>query len=156
MHNLFLKSFTVAVLLFFVFSCKQVFQKYESEAFQTMAWSPENEIEFNPVIEDTSLVYNVKLGLRHMYGISTERLHLKIRIIDPAGNEVHKNYSFPIKDEEGDFVTDCVGEYCDSEIIFQLANKFQIPGTWKYYISTTEDSGIIPGILEFGLIIEKQ
>jgi gliding motility-associated lipoprotein GldH len=140
-------------LLLLTASC-HFYKEYDKKAFSTYSWSDGQEVVFVPKIDDNTKTYQLKLGLRHHYGLQTKSFGVKIKIVSPSGNESSKDYDLKIKDDNNNPIANCAGDLCDLETIIFNELKFEEVGDYRISISHNEKGYRIPGILEVGLIID--
>ena len=135
-------------------SCNHVYKEYDKESFPTYTWKSGQEINFNPTIEDVNKSYKLTLGIRHLYGFQLSSINVTVKSISPSGKEATKDYEFKIKDSEDKYIGSCGGDLCDLETVVDDNIKFEEPGQYKYSITHNVQADRIPGVMEFGLIID--
>ncbi|MBL7870782.1 MAG: gliding motility lipoprotein GldH [Cyclobacteriaceae bacterium] len=147
-------TFLTIVLL--TASCGHVYRKYDKKSFPTYSWKYGQEIIFTPTIEDINKSYNLVLGIRHLYGFQLSRINVTIKSISPSGKEMIKDYEFNILKSDGKYIGSCSGDMCDLEAVVDENIKFEEAGQYKYVITHNVQVEKIPGIMEFGLIIDER
>jgi len=146
--------FTVIALL--SISCDHIYKEYNKESFATLSWKEGQTVSFYPEVEDVAKTYELILGVRHLYGARIKRLDVSIKIISPSGKETTKQYGFDLVNEKGDYLASCAGNMCDLETVVDADLKFSEPGKHQVVITPQTGVGIVRGIMEFGLIIDKK
>ncbi len=145
--------FIIAVL--FLMSCDQsVYRKWEKKSFPDYVWKVENEIVFEPSIEDINRNYNIILGIRHVYGINISELPVRVRIVTPSGGVQLKNYVIRFEDEKGRSLAECSGSLCDIETEVEPEFVFHESGQYRFIVHQNSHFPVLKGIMELGLIIK--
>ncbi len=143
-------------LLMFLSACdgNKVYRKF-APSFDNYQWKTSKEIEFNPTIEDPELLYNIYVAVRHIYGFPYREINVELKMITPSGKE--EVFDFPVTfiDNNGKYLSDCAGDYCDREEIALQDFKFSEVGMYKFLIMHKSPVDPLPGIMDVGLIIRK-
>jgi gliding motility-associated lipoprotein GldH len=137
-------------------SCDRVYREYDKDSFPTYTWKNGQEVIFNPAIEDVTKSYELVLGLRHVYGLKIRTLAINVRQLSPSGKERSKEYQLKLIDDRGEYIGSCGGDLCDIEVAVESGVKFDETGKYKYIVTHNMPLDRIPGIMEVGLIINKQ
>jgi gliding motility-associated lipoprotein GldH len=136
-------------------SCNHVYKKYDKEAFPAYTWKSGQEIAFQPIINEVKNSYTLIIGVRHLYGFKSSTIHVAVRTISPSGNQIVKEYTLKVKDDEGKYLAKCGGDLCDLETVVEDNLQFDEQGQYHILIAPTAKNVAIPGILEVGLIIDE-
>ena len=144
-----------SILTLTAFSCNHVYKEYNKESFPTYVWKQGQEISFNPTIADINKRYKLTLGIRHLYGFKLNGIKEPVRSAAPSGKETTKDYELKIKDSEGKYISSCGGDLCDLEVMVDENIKFEEVGEYKYSVTHNVQTDRIPGVMEFGLIIDE-
>ena len=144
-----------SIITLTVFSCSHVYKEYDKESFPTYAWKYGQEIIFNPTIADINKTYKLTLGIRHLYGFQLNSINVTVRSVSPSGKETTKDYELKIKDSEGKYISSCGGDLCDLEVMVEENIKFEEAGEYKYFVTHNVQADRIPGVMEFGFIIDE-
>ena len=147
---------TIFTIVLLTTSCGHVYKEYDKESFPTYSWKYGQEIVFNPSIEDINKSYDLILGIRHLYGFQLSGINVTVKSISPSGKETSKDYDFKIMKSDGKYIGSCGGDLCDLETMVDENIKFEEPGQYKYVITHNVQVDRIPGIMEFGLIIDER
>lgn len=147
--------FTIIILLITSIGCNEnrIYQKYHKN-FTDYQWHKTKTIEFQPQINDTSINYNIFVAFRYIYGFPEETLKIKIEIISPSGKLQNLNNSLIIR-KKREYQGDCAGDYCDLETLILNNHKFTETGTYKFKITSNEQTDPINFVMEIGIIIDK-
>jgi gliding motility-associated lipoprotein GldH len=141
-------------MVLLVVSCNQVYKEWDKDSFTTLSWKRGQELHFSPEIRDTTGMYELVLGIRHIYGSRIASIAVSVQIVSPAGTRSVKSYNFPITDSAGKSMASCAGNMCDLETALDTI-RFSEPGNYHFVITHVSPQERIRGIMEFGLIINK-
>ncbi|MBN2664819.1 MAG: hypothetical protein JXR68_14310 [Bacteroidales bacterium] len=144
------------ILLFFVTSCNEnrVFEKHRKN-FTDYRWQSSNICEFSPVIEDTTLDYQIYFAFRHIYGFQFKSISINIEMTTPSGKITSKDYVIDVFGTGNEYLSECAGDYCDLETLIEDNYKFEETGTYTFKIKHLMENDPIPNVMEVGLIIDK-
>jgi gliding motility-associated lipoprotein GldH len=146
---------TCLLISFFAASCSHVYKEYNKESFPAYIWNQEKEIVFDPTINDIDKSYKIILGIRYVFGFNCNSMVLRVKSISPSGIELIKDYEIKIKDEKNNYIGNCSGDLCDMEIVAEQNFTFKELGNYQYIIKHNSESEGVSGIIEVGLIIDK-
>jgi gliding motility-associated lipoprotein GldH len=135
-------------------SCN-TYKEYDKESFPNYIWDYGQEIVFKPVIENIDKSYNLSLGIRHIYGFRLSNLLVTVKSISPSGKEDTKEYDLKIMNEPGKYVGSCAGDMCDLETLVNENIKFDEAGEYQFIVTHNVQINRLPGVMEFGLIIDE-
>ncbi len=137
-----------------IFSCNHVYKEYDKQSFPTYSWQHGQSIIFTPTIEDIHKSYSLTLGIRHLYNFQLPSILVSVKMISPSGKESTKDYELKIKDANDKNIGSCGGDLCDLEVAVDDTVQFDEAGQYKYLITHNVPVNRIPGVMEFGLIID--
>lgn len=149
-------AFKLIIVILLLTSCDRVYRKYDKESFPTYTWQNGQGVIFKPTIEDVTKSYEVVLGIRHVYGLKIRTLAINVLQVSPSGKESSKEYQLKLIDDQGEYISSCGGDLCDIEVVVESNVKFDEAGEYKYLVTHNMPIDRIPGIMEVGLIINKQ
>lgn len=137
-------------------SCDEnrIFEKHSS-AFPQFRWEQGQELNFSPSIEDTAATYSITLALRHVNGFQFAELKANVLIISPSGNEQAMNYTIPVMDGKGGYLSECALDLCDLEHVIAANWQFAESGTYTFRVDHDMPVETLPNVMELGLIIDK-
>lgn len=148
-------KFLLFVFVSFSIAACHDYKEYNKESFPTYAWKAGQEIKFHPTIDDISKSYELTLGIRHLFGFQPSSLGIRVKSVSPSGKEVTKEYDFQIRDASKEYIGSCGGDLCDLETVVDEQLRFEEPGQYTFIISHTMNTDKISGVMEFGLILDK-
>jgi gliding motility-associated lipoprotein GldH len=153
MHN---RIYMVAFLMLAV-ACNHTYKEYNKAAFPSYFWESDKSVTFKPVIEDVTQSYELTVGLRHLYGVlQVNQIPITVKSIAPSGKESMKEYQIKVKDSGNKYLSKCIGDYCDLETTIEQRLKFEEAGQYQFTITHNFDGSSIPGVMELGLIVDKE
>jgi gliding motility-associated lipoprotein GldH len=139
----------------FACGCNDIYREYNKNAFEGNVWDQQNPVTFTPKIEDLNQTYDLTLGVRHIYGMQHKSITVRVTTVTPSGKETQKKYKIQIRDEDGDYIGKCAGDLCDVEVTVEDHIKYEEVGTYKYIVYQAMALRRVSGIIEFGMIIQK-
>jgi len=146
--------FVLLIPLFFSCGSKTIFK--ERTKFENLQWNRFKELSFSWEIKDTSAVYDVIFDLRHHTVYPYENLFITIALYSPSGERRVSDFHIPVKNTDGSFKAEGMGDYWDLEYVLFPDQKFREPGKYKIEIENRMDKLETPGIMEAGITIRKK
>lgn len=139
----------------FLLSCSKnkVFEKRFE--FEKYTWNRFLPVFFEFQINDVSYNYNVYLTLRHITQYPYDNLKVNLTIYSPSGEERTSMHVFQVKDKDGKFLGDGMGDLWDLKLLVKQNISFKNPGKYKIQIDNLMDYFDIVGLMNIGLIVEK-
>ena len=141
----------ISVLLFG--SCLReptVFREYVK--MENMVWNRFNILEFEVPVEADD-VFDFNLFLRHHTDFPYDKLFVNITFYSPGGDMRSRDYEFDLKDYQGDWLAEGMGELWDLEIPIRKEMTFTEKGICKVRVENKYPKFDTPGIIEVGLIV---
>ncbi len=138
-------------------SCDEnrIFEKHSS-AFPQFRWQQGQELSFSPAIDDTTATYRITLALRHVNGFQFAELKANMVVTSPSGNEQTMDYTIPVMDGKGGYLSECALDLCDLEHVIAANWQFAESGTYTFRVDHDMPVETLPNVMEVGLIIDKQ
>ena len=143
------------VLLIVNFGCSNVKVFEEYKKFDNLSWHRFNFLEFEVPIEDTETEFDIYISIRHLPEFPYKQLPVNLTIYSPSGEMRTADHMLELNDNEGNSLSECLGDFCDVSILVRKDFKFSEPGTFKFRIENKWKKVDLPGIMEVGLILEK-
>ncbi len=81
-------------------------------------------------------------------------MDVQLEITPPSGNSATKAYQLQIMDDGG-YLSECSGDYCDREVLIEEHVRFIESGEWTFTVTNAINAEYVANVLEFGLIVEK-
>jgi gliding motility-associated lipoprotein GldH len=144
---------TLAVYLTFT-SCQEAAVYREYRKIDNMTWNRFDIIEFEVPVEEGDKL-DFYLALRHHTAFPYDKLFVNITFYTPGGEFRSANYDFDLKDEEGNWLADGMGELWDIELPVRSEMQFSETGICKVRLENQYPKVNTPGILELGLIVKR-
>lgn len=120
-------------------------------------WHLDSLVVFNFEIEDTTSSYQVQYNVRYAVDYPYYNLYLKYFLEDSTGqilsSDMQELLLFDKKD--GEPIGDGIGDLFDRTIPVFDQQKFVSPGAYTFKVKQLMRNEELPGILAFGLKIEK-
>ena len=141
-------------LLLIISSCgnRTVYKEYRE--FDNVSWNRFDIQQFEiPVEENEALDFY--FFVRHHSFFPYDFLDVNITFYLPGGEMRSGDYHFNLKDEEGEWLADGMGELWDIELPIRKNLRMPEAGICKVRIENKMTKLETPGIIEVGLIVKK-
>lgn len=149
------KSLVFFLLASALIACDKgkVYQRYED--IDHLKWTREKVITFEVDIQDTNILYNVDLAIRHTSYYVWADIMVNLTTTYPSGEERTKDYDFFLRNTDGSFKAEGAGDLWD--ISFSLLSDVSFPEKGKYVfkIQNIMPQPEIDDIMQVGLIVKK-
>jgi gliding motility-associated lipoprotein GldH len=146
--------FVLLIPLFYSCGSKTIFK--ENTKFDNLQWNRFKELSFSWDVKDTSAVYDVVFNLRHHTVYPYDNLFITIALYSPSGERRVSDFHIPVKNPDGSFKAEGMGDYWDLDYVLFPDQKFREPGKYKIEIENRMDKLETPGIMEAGVTIRKK
>jgi gliding motility-associated lipoprotein GldH len=147
------KLLLLAVVFTFLLSAcdnRTVFKQYKT--FDKVSWNRFDILLFEvPVKAGDALDF--KLALRHHTYYPYDYIDANITFYTPSGEMRSADYHFELKDENGRWKANGMGELWDIELPVREELRFQKDGICKVRVENKMTKIETPGIVEVGLIV---
>jgi len=139
----------------FGFGCvnHKIYEEYKK--FEKYSWHRFDFLEFKVPIEDPDIAYNIYISIRHLPEFSLKELPVNVTIYSPSGEIRSAEYKLDLLDNDGNRLSECLGDFCDINILIRDDYIFSEPGIFKFRIENKWPKLDLPGIMEVGLMIKK-
>jgi len=144
------------LLIPLLFSCggKTIFN--EKTKFENLQWNRFKELSYSWEIKDTTAVYDVIFDLRHHTVYPFDNLSITIALYSPSGERRVSDFHIPVKNTDGSFKAEGMGDLWDLEYVLFPDQKFKESGKYKIEIENRMDKLETPGVMEAGVRIRKK
>ena len=151
-----MKQLIALILLVIILSScsnEEVFKQYKT--FENASWNRFDILLFEVPVKAGDYL-NFELALRHHTYFPYDYLNTNITFYLPSGEMRTADYHFNLKDKNGKWKADGMGELWDIELPIRDGLLFQKDGICKVRIENKMTKIETPGILEVGLIVSKK
>lgn len=150
--------FVAAISLLMLFSCgsrndEQIIN--QNIKLDDIEWKRSDVLHYEFEISDTSCPYNLLFNIRHANMYPFANVLFNLRLESPSGSTRVKDFEVFLRNSDGEFLGDGMGDYWDFEVNEMQGVYFSEPGIWKADVEHYMPMDIVPGIMEFGFIVEK-
>jgi gliding motility-associated lipoprotein GldH len=143
---------STAVLLFTACGNQTVFKEYRE--MEKVSWN-RFDIQFFEVPVHQGDILDFYLFLRHHTYYPYDHLDVNVTFYKPGGEMRSGDFHYELKDENGKWKADGMGELWDIELPVQQNLKFSGDGICKVRVENKMTKLETPGIIEIGLIVKK-
>jgi gliding motility-associated lipoprotein GldH len=153
--SIFRTSGMVLLVFLALSSCtsRKVFSEYHK--FSNFTWNRFELITFDVPIEDEESLYEIAVAVRHIPQFPYGNLDINMTINSPDGEMRSGDFSLKLKDKNGKWLGDGMGDLYDIEIPVHKGMKFSGKGLSRIEIENKMDKYEIRGIMEVGLVVRK-
>jgi len=151
-----IRSWIVFALISIVLlSCdpNRVYDEYKEIPKYT--WNYKENVNFNINIEDTTILYNMYINVRHTSDYMFSNLYLFIDIKYPDNKISRDTVECVLADDRGRWLGEGLGGMWDSKILIKKSFKFNLSGEYKFDIYQAMRVDDLTDIMDIGLRIEK-
>ena len=137
-------------------SCKSestVFEEYIK--FENLSWNRFDIIKFEVSVEDIKPEYDVYIHLRHIPEFPNEELKINLSILSSSGGMRSSDYTLDLIDNDGNRLSECLGDLCDFRKCIRREVKFTDSGIVTFEIENKYSRVELPGVIEVGLIVNE-
>jgi len=154
MHHLKYLWFLIALLILsYGCSDNKVYEEYKK--FDKLSWHRFNFLEFEVPIEDTETEFDIYISIRHLPEFPYKQLPVNLTIYSPSDEMRTADHMLELNDDEGNSLSECLGDFCDVSILVWEDFNFSELGTFRFRIENKWKKVDLPGIMEVGLLIKK-
>lgn len=119
--------------------------------FDNITWDRFNILIFDVNVEKGQLL-DFDLLLRHHTLYPYDYLDVNITFYTPSGASLSRDYHFDLKDENGNWKAEGLGDLWDIDLSIRKEMSFSKNGVCKVRIENKMTKVKIPGIVEIGMI----
>ncbi|MFC2107477.1 gliding motility lipoprotein GldH [Bacteroidota bacterium] len=149
-----LKIFLFLILMITFSSCNpgRIYEKHIK--LNDYAWDKFETFTFEFEVDNISVEYDIYLAIRHAHIYPYDNLLVSTVMTTPSGEKRYTDYDLSIKDKNGEFLGDGMGDLWDINIPIRKKFKFQEKGKCVIEFENRMSRLRTPAILEVGLIVE--
>ncbi len=138
----------------FITSCDDavVFKQYNK--MENLNWNRFDYQVFEVDVEKDELL-DFYLAFRHHTDFPFDKLWVNVTFYTPDGATRSRDYDFDLKDENGKWLADGLGDLWDIDFPIRKEMQFNKSGICKVRIENIHSKYDMPGVIEIGLIVKK-
>jgi gliding motility-associated lipoprotein GldH len=150
-----LRIFYLFIFMIVILSCdnRKIFEEYQK--FEKQSWHRFNILKFNVPVNDIRIPYQIDLNIRHLPEFRIEELPVNMTLYMPSGEIRTAEHILKFTADNGESLSECLGDYCDISFVLRDDIIFQDTGTIRIEIENKWPKLELPGILEVGLTLKK-
>ncbi len=137
-------------------ACNQnkIFEKHKK--IKDYIWYKSEKIKFEVPVKDSINNYDICIAVRHITEYPFANLNTGLTIYYPNRKKEYNEYKLSLRDKDGDFKGDVLGNIWDISVPVKKNVHFLQKGIYKFKIENLmPEYEKTPGIIEIGLIIRK-
>lgn len=142
------------ISLLLLTSCgnKVVYREYHK--MENISWNRFDIQNFEVPVEKGD-VLDFYLSIRHHPDFPYDKMWVNITFYTPEGTTRSRDYEFDLKDENGKWLGDCMGELCDIDLPLHKELAFNQSGICRVRVENKYPKYETPGIIEVGLVVKR-
>jgi len=109
-------------------------------------------LDFTPSSLDKS--YIIQLNLSYIHGFQFSEIPLEVYITSPLHQVEKTPITLLLFDDSNEELGDCVGDYCDLELIIKDNYQFSEAGNYKIQVLNTFDHEYLPNVLSVSVQVK--
>jgi len=150
-----LSFITAAVLPFLLISCSRNNVFSDTSVIPAKKWDLENVLSFSPEISDTISSNDILFMIRTGSSYPFRNLFLFVTTKSPEGKTLTDTIEYALADEKGNRYGRGFGDIRELRLPFKSNIYFPRKGVYTFTVRHGMRSGILDGIYDFGLRIER-
>ncbi|MBP8041534.1 MAG: gliding motility lipoprotein GldH [Bacteroidales bacterium] len=149
------QKYIILLLLLGLMSCShnKIYEKYIK--IENRNWKRDQIIKFEVPVEDTVSLYNVTLAIRHTSYYTYANIRVNMMINYPTGDMRVKDYNILVRNTDGSFLGDGVGDLWDVTHPALEGVSFPFKGIYVFEVQNVMPLMATPDIMDVGLIVRK-
>lgn len=150
LKNLFLASIFGTACCLILPSCESGI-KSEENHLEDQIWSNNEVLRYRVPVQAAG-AKEFSIDLQHIHGYNIKDLNVQLVMTSPSGKEtLNKNYNLKFKNDDGSYVSDCSGDYCDLHQVLEPALTLTETGHYSVVISQNSGYDRVAGFLQLKL-----
>jgi gliding motility-associated lipoprotein GldH len=131
----------------------KIYEKYQDN--DRITWNRFDVKTFQVDIKDISASYDFYIAIRHIDAFPLDYITVRFVIYTPSGETRTLEQKIRLKDENGNWLGDGMGDLWDITHLARKGLQFTQAGTCTVEISSTMSQADLPGIMQVGLIVKR-
>jgi len=123
--------------------------------FKNSTWERFKLLNFELPVKNTRQTYDLSLVVRYNENFPESTLPVNVVMTTPEGEERIKEYTFFIKDKDGNFTGNPTGGIYQMVIPLRNDVRFVKSGMCKFEIENLMSKYLTPGVIEMGVVMER-
>lgn len=143
------------MILLVLTSCKRNEPVSQIHTFTKVTWERFEHLNFELPVEDLDAAYNISVIVKHTAKFPAEGLAVNMVMLTPGGEERIKDYTLILKDRDGNYIGYETDGIYNCLINIRKEMRFHELGMVKFDVENLMTKYYTPGIIEFGIVMEK-
>lgn len=143
-------------------ACKSDIAYSEYQGLDNNEWKQDNELAFEPKMQDTIAIYNLFINLRNTKDYEYSNLYLITRMTFPDQTQVLDTLEYEMTDSDGRFLGSGFSDIKENKLFYKEKVRFQQSGSYLFQVKQAmrkhnEVRGLesLKGVKDVGLSVEK-
>ena len=150
-----MRNIGLLLLAVFLFTACDSSVFYDRQrAADESGWRPDEALEFDVEVTDTTTVYNFLMEVRNSISYPDANTFLFLNTTFPDGSMSRDTLEFPLADASGRWLGKRTGRYVDTRYYFRRNARFPMAGSYRFSVTNGMRDSASAGIKDIGLRIE--
>lgn len=149
--------YLLSILLITLGSCqgfnKTMFEEHKK--IEGLSWNRFDILKFSAELEKIEKPYDILINIRHLPQVQYEDMEINLTIYTASGDMRSVDYTIDFYDQEGNRLSNCMGDFCDLRATLREGFLFYEPGTVRFEVENKYTKLEMPGIIEVGLLLKE-
>lgn len=124
------------------------------KSFEENRWQKSDIKTYEFEIIQDATPYEANVFMSYIYGGQFAKIPMIAEITYPDGQMSSVAFDFVTKDDSGQELGDCSGDYCDLTQKIDLPKPLS-PGKYKVRLMNTFNNEYVPNVFALGLVVEQ-
>jgi len=135
--------------------CSKTAPILQIHKFKDGEWERFDFLNFELPVEKAKVAYNISVELSFTENFPAESLYVNVVMTTPSGEERIKDYNLTVKDRDRNFLGTKTDGIYKLSIPIRKGIRFNETGVCKFEIENLMTKYVTPGIIDFGMKLEK-
>ena len=141
--------------IWMLYSCQTDVLYTETIEIPNASWVDSQKLSFEFDVEDSTVLYQLVVNLKHSVEYAYENLYVNIRTVYPNGKIIEDPLSLEMADHAGRWFGQCNSKTCTLNIMLQEKALFRPKGHYQIIFEPYMREQPIKGIHSIGLSVER-
>lgn len=118
-------------------------------------WFKDDAVSFEYVAEDTSIIYDIIVDIRHSDNYPYKNFWLFVKSVTPDGKDYTDTLECVLADNYGSWIGKSTGSLYELPVMFLSQTKFPQPGKFRFELYQGMRNDTLQGVHEMGFRVKK-
>ena len=127
----------------------------KNTSIEKSIWSSTDKLNFDVMVEDTSVFYNVYFNVRHASIYPFSNLWVMVTTTYPDGTAQRQRVEIPLANDDGGWFGEGMGDIWDLKYLASQNARFNQKGKYIFTLEQIMREDPVPGIMAMGVRVEQ-